>query len=214
MRAITKKAEPYELAQYRTRPGAVYDGGNFTPVKNRIREELLAEQGYLCAYCMQRISVTSMKVEHWHSQTRHPGEQLDYGNMLGGCSGNVSSPPSNQYCDTRKANMDISINPANPAHHPRMRIQYAGDGTIRSDDRQFDLEINTILNLNWFRLKSNRKEVLKSVKQVLSRDSSSRTRGEVQRLIAIWDRKDANGRFREYCAVAIYYLEKKLARTR
>jgi hypothetical protein len=68
MRAIAKRAEPAELVRYRAVPGAVYDGGDFTLVKDAIRRALLAEQGHLCAYCMQRISAETMKVEHWHSR--------------------------------------------------------------------------------------------------------------------------------------------------
>lgn len=210
MRAISKGLEPIELLQYRAQPGAIYDGNNFTTVKNRIRETLLSEQDHLCAYCMQRITADSMKVEHWHSQTGYPGEHLAYGNMLGCCPGNEGSPSRDQHCDTLKADSDISCNPADLTHQPRMRIRYAGDGTIRSDNIQFDVEINTILNLNWVRLKNNRQSVWKAVTQVLSINQGSRTRREVQSLIDRWNLRDADGCLKEYCAVAIYYLEKKL----
>ena len=56
MRKIVKGLRPYELAHYISRPDAVYDGPHFTGVKEKIRISLLAEQGHLCAYCMQRIS--------------------------------------------------------------------------------------------------------------------------------------------------------------
>lgn len=215
MRAIRKEAEPVELMQYRVRPGASYDGGDFTPVKDRIREALLAEQEHLCAYCMQRISISSikkMKLEHWHGQSQHPTEQLDYANMLGCCLGNEGSPLNAQHCDTKKADSDISLNPSNQAHHARMRMHYIGDGKLRSDDEQFDGEINSVLNLNWSRLRSNRKAVWMSITQVLSKNSGSRTQSEVKALIDRWNKRDTKGRLKEYCAVAVYYLEKKLAK--
>ncbi len=212
MRAVNKGAEPAELVQYRAQPGAVYDGANFTPVKSRIRETLLSEQGHLCAYCMQRISATSMKVEHWHSQSKHPDEQLAYWNMLGCCPGNEGKRSLQQHCDTKKRDREISFNPANETHHPRLNIHYAGDGTISSGNEQFNTEINSILNLNWTRLRNNRKAVLKSVVQVLSRNAGTRTRSEVQALIRRWERQDAGGSLKEYCAVAIYYLNKKWSR--
>jgi hypothetical protein len=51
-----------------------------------------------------------------------------------------------------------------------MGIRYAGDGTVRSEDIQFSREIENVLNLNWARLKLNRKAVTESVIQVLSRN--------------------------------------------
>ena len=214
MRAISKGAEPVELGRYRAVPGAVYDGGDFTPVKDAIREALLAEQGHLCAYCMQRIRPGTMKVEHWHSQRSHSHEDLDYRNMLGCCPGNEGQMWDDQHCDTRKGSTDISFNPADPTHHARMRIRYAGDGTIRSEDAQFDEEINRILNLNWSRLKRNRKAVSDSVIRELSRRQGTRKRGEIQQLINRWNTPEAGGRFRAYCDVAIYFLNKRLSRTR
>lgn len=212
MRAIAKAAEPVRLTQYRAQPGAAYDGGNFTPVKEEICRALLVEQGHLCAYCMQRITSDSMKVEHWHSQKRYSSEQLIYRNMLGCCTGNEGKghSPKDQHCDTRKGDRDISINPADPAHHQRMMIRYAGDGTIRSDNAQFDTEIDSILNLNWTQLRRNRKSVFDAVIQALSHKPGPRTPGQVQSLIGRWTRRDADGRLPAYCDVAIYCLTKKL----
>jgi len=155
-----------------------------------------------------------MKVDHWHSQTGYPPEQLDYRNMLGCCPGNEGAPLKDQHCDTQKGNLDLSINPANATHHARMQIRYAGDGTIHSNNIHFESEINVVLNLNWVRLKNNRKEVWKAVTDALSRKPGSRTRSEIQALICRWNCRDGRGHLREYCAVAIYYLEKKLGKTR
>lgn len=214
MRAIDKGREPQKLRQYRNQKGAKYDGANFTPVKERIREALLREQGALCAYCMQRITETTMKIEHWHCQTSYPNEQLVYKNLLGCCKGNEGESPRNQHCDTRKGDLDITLNPADPAHHTRLRIRYAGDGTIRSENRQFNNEINNVLNLNWSRLKSNRKSVVSAVMQVLSQRPGTRTKNEIRRLLAPWQRPNDQEELKEYCGVAIYYLEKRLARAR
>lgn len=61
MRYITKGREPSSLTQYKKQSGAYFDGTN----KEDIRQALLEEQGYLCAYCMCRISAENMKIEHW-----------------------------------------------------------------------------------------------------------------------------------------------------
>ena len=211
MRAITKGREPAELVWYRSQPGALYDGCGHELV-SRIREALLAEQGYICAYCMQRIDVNSMKVEHWHSQTRYPAEQLDYRNMLGCCSGNEGSLRGDQHCDTFKADKDISLNPAERSHHQRLQIRFGGDGVIYSGDSTFNDEINRILNLNQKRLKKNRRNVFDTVVRELSRESGPRTRSKVQKLVSRWSRKNAQGHLQEYFEVALYLLKKKLER--
>src|SRR5688572_10926482 len=90
MRAITKGLEPTTLRAYRAVPGATYDGKDFTPVKDDIRDAFLRDQLALCCYCMRRISsearphptnvdappIVMMKVEHWQSQFAFPHLQL------------------------------------------------------------------------------------------------------------------------------------------
>ncbi|MDM8525380.1 hypothetical protein QUF80_18595 [Desulfococcaceae bacterium HSG8] len=142
MRKISKGPQPYELAHYRSRPDAVYDGPYFTEVKEKIRISLLAEQGHLCAYCMQRISEGTMKVEHWQCQRHFPERQLDWQNMLGVCPGNQGLPGNSQTCDTRKGDADLCLNPADHEHHARLEICYTRDGRIHSHNAEFDTEIS------------------------------------------------------------------------
>ncbi len=214
MRGFSKGQEPHELTEYRAEPDAVYDGPQFTAVKEIVRAQLLQDQGYLCAYCMKRINSGAMKVEHWHSQTRYPPEQLDFQNMLGCCLGNKGNPPEAQHCDTRKGDSDISYNPANPAHHTRLGIHYLGDGRIRSDDAEFDRQINETLNLNYARLRTNRKAVVEAVRSELNRTAGHRTCAEIQRLLDSWERTNVEGRLPEFCGVAIYFLQKRLQKAR
>jgi len=223
VREILKGKEPKELEEYRCKPDAVYDGPNFTDVKNDIREQLVLEQGFLCAYCMSRLAVdlekkdfTKMKVEHWHCQDSYSAEQLDYRNMLGVCLGNEGYSLDKQTCDTRKGNADIKYNPADLSHHIDSRIRFDGNGKIKSDDKAFDSQLNEVLNLNYPRLMENRKGVWDAVYQALSKRFSekpgSRKPAEklaiVEELLGTWGGRNRDGRFQEYCAVAIYFLRK------
>ena len=214
MRKIAKGPQPYGLAHYRSRPDAVYDGPHFTEVKEKIRISLLAEQGHLCAYCMQRISANAMQVEHWQCQHNFPARQLDWQNMLGVCRGNQGQPKNSQTCDTRKGDADLCLNPADNAHHVRLEICYTRDGKIHSHNSEFDTEISQTLNLNWYRLVQNRKGVWDGITEALARRDGTRTRSQLQKLLAKWNRPDDEGKLREYCDVVIYYLEKKLKRTK
>ncbi len=214
MIAILKRVEPNELTEYRQQPDAVYDGPNFTAVKNAIRKSLVKKQGYLCAYCMRRIEPTQkkMKIEHWHCQDTYPNEGLNYTNMLGCCYGNEGNAFKDQHCDTHKGNMDILFNPGDETHHSKLRIHFKGNGTISSSDEKFDKQINNVLNLNYNRLKSNRQAVWQSVTKMLTKIQGSATFQQIKNLIRQWDTKNSQGKFKEYKGVAIYYLEKKLKR--
>ncbi|WP_221065299.1 retron system putative HNH endonuclease [Methylomagnum ishizawai] len=205
-----KSPEPKELTEYRCQPDAVYDGPLFTPVKQAIRAQLLREQGYLCAYCMKRIGVWEMKVEHWHCQDHYPHEQLDYQNLLGACQGHEGEPYSQQTCDTRKGNRDLKYHPAHPGHRIESQISFLGNGKVGSADTDFDGQLNGVLNLNLPRLLGNRLAVWNAVHDRLSRKAGSRTPAEIQKLIDDWSVSDQGGQLREYCAVAVYYLRKRL----
>ncbi|CAK4075904.1 retron system putative HNH endonuclease [Vibrio sp. 16] len=212
MKQIIKKAEPVKLTQYRLQSDAVYDGPNFTVVKNDIRTSLLEEQGYLCAYCMKRISFHNMKVEHWAPQETHPDKQLNYRNLLGCCKGNEGFPPSEQTCDTKKANLNLSFSPADSSCSIESKVIFANDGLVFSTDQKFDRELNDILNLNYYRLKRNREEKLEGLKRVLNRDAGRRTKSQLQALISRYSSLDTNGMYREYAAVILGDLKKRYAR--
>ena len=213
MRDITKRAEPASLTTYRAQPGAVYDGADFTPVKDDIRDGLLREQGFLCCYCMSRITARTMRVEHWHCQRSYLPEQLDYANMLGACPGNEGHPPPEQHCDVRKADSELALNPADPAHNVESRLRYLGDGTVASSDALFQQQIEAVLNLNMPLLKRNRKAVVTAIHKALARRPSTRTRGQIRRLLEAWSSQDGEGRLREFCGVAVFWLNKRLRRS-
>ena len=229
MKSIVKGREPKKLKEYRRKPNATYDGTpEFTGVKDKIKAQLLKEQGYLCAYCMSRISSDfgKMKVEHWHCQDNYKNEQLDYPNMLGVCNGNEGNPPENQTCDTRRGyfheknkriiNTDLKYNPANPNHRIEDQIHFLAGGKINSQDGEFNSQLNEMLNLNFSRLEDNRRKVWNEVQDTLSKKFSKKlgTRTpnekaiEINKLLEKWSSKDRQGQFRPYCSVAIYFLKK------
>jgi len=212
MISITKRSEPKMLQHYRLQDGTVFDGKDFTPVKQAIRDQLVAEQGYLCAYCMSRIEPdeSSMKVEHWHSRKKYPKQQLTYANLLGCCYGNKGNKPSHQHCDTRKGDAVLLFNPADSEHPKKLKIHYLSNGKIFSDDKEFNCQLDDVLNLNYSRLKENRAGVWNAVTKALKKYSGTVTGAQVEALLLKWQRKDSDGKLKVYCGVAIYYLNKKL----
>jgi hypothetical protein len=122
---------------------------------------------------MSRVTAEygKMKIEHWHAQsaTQFNHEQLDYSNLLAVCMGNEGQPPADQHCDTRKADREVSRNPARAADRVEEILQFGNDGTIRSSDPIFDSDINEILNLNFSFLKNNRKEALSALLEAIGK---------------------------------------------
>lgn len=213
MKKITKSQEPKSLLEHRLQQSADYD--NY-PQKNELRAYLLAEQGYICCYCMQRIEDNKMKIEHWRSQSEYPDLQLNYNNLLGACEGNQGSPKHLQHCDTKKGNAVLTVNPLDNVKNCEDLIKYHLNGEIYSDDTVINDDLNKILNLNMQTLKENRKIVLDElVKKLISeRAKGDWSASMLNRKIQEWSNKQENGKYKVYCQVAIYYLKKKLSQVR
>ena len=166
---IKKGKEPRSLTEYRSQPNSTYEGFR---QKDDVRKQLLEEQGYLCAYCMRRISLNSMKIEHWKAQNAEDGtgaeHALEYRNMLGVCLGNLSYPYAAQTCDTHRGNTELFVDPRTPEHIKR--IEYDAHGRIYSKDERINRDLDQILNLNGQTtyLKEGRKEAIRTLQPLNS----------------------------------------------
>ena len=213
MRAIEKRQEPASLTAHRSAPGASYVT---YADRDGLRRALVTEQRGLCCYCMGRIAPDprSAKIEHWHSRTRYPAEELAYRNLLGACRGGEGQPRHLQHCDTRKGNRDLKWNPADPIRRIEKRVRYGTDGAIRSDDVEFDDQLTDVLNLNLSWLKNSRKGVLDGVlgwwkqKKVQIQGPVPRAtlRRKRDKQIAV------HGDLSPYCQVAVWWIDQRLAR--
>lgn len=213
MKKIVKGRSPRLLTQYKLQPEAKYDGPNFTPkVKDEIKLQLLSEQGFLCAYCMRRISFIEMKVEHFKCQHKFSSLQLDYANLLGCCKGNEGNPPVNQTCDTRKGSQELSFSPTNG--DVERLVSYTDAGVIYSTDNDFNTQINDVLNLNFTRLVQNRKAALLGLQKVLNSRRGTRTKAELTKFLTSYKSKNDKDEYREYLGLLSYYLEKRIRKTR
>lgn len=212
MRQIVKGAEPASLTTHSHTSHCDYD--NYGP-KGDLRYALVTEQRGLCCYCMGRIRTgsTTMKIEHWQCQSRFPDEQLKYRNLLGACLGGIGQPLRLQHCDTRKGDSDFMYNPAEAAHHIQTRVKYEMDGSIHSNDAEFNGQLDQVLNLNHPLLKSNRRGSLDAVLDWWSREKD-RIGGSVPRQLIVKKRDEhvsGTGQIAAYCPVAVWWLEQKLA---
>ena len=155
--------------------------------KVRVVNQLMQDQGYLCAYCMRRIpdkrdsergvkDPTEVRIEHWDARNRVGGTTcgafgaLDYYNMLAVCSGNQNSPlnkKSKLTCDAKCGNRKLTVNPLDAS--TLTTIYYTEDGYIKASDPVIDDDLNVGLNLNCTKdavqLPAERKKVLEVIQE-------------------------------------------------
>lgn len=131
--------------------------------KSEIRDSLLVEQHYICAYCMKRIrnnedgtEAVHMTIEHRFPLSQDKERALDYNNFLGVCMGgaDVASPRNRILCcDASKQDEDnLTVDPLDK--DMMQYIAYKLDGTIYclpsagQRAKQIERDLNEILHLN------------------------------------------------------------------
>lgn len=208
------------------------DGG-----KIKVGKSLIAEQGFLCAYCMRRINKAE-KIEHWTAQKNlknNPNKTLDYSILLAVCSGETVGNDTKiiQHCDTKRGNFkedaELTINPTNA--YLMQFIKYGKNGQIffESTDSELDkrvnkdiikrlgLDINTQKedNVSEYIIRQNRLNVYKSVETLRNaykvrypKDFSKKLEDYIQQN---WVEKNMEGKLKEYCGI-ITYFKKQLIR--
>ncbi len=209
---IEKGKEPDSLTRYKKQRHAYFDGFR---EKDDIRKKLLEEQGYLCAYCMRRIDIRHMKIEHWYPENElEEIERLDYRNMLASCTGHIDGTNGKKAdtCDAAKKGKVIVVNPQDKS--TLRTIKYRSSGEIYSEDKVINGDINETLNLNSKEhlLILNRKQLLRQVIAELSDMQNKGIWGKriLERVKQKYMEKDGMGRKKEYAGVAIWYIDRKL----
>lgn len=211
MRTIVKGREPASLRKHREAGGTYADYRE----TDDARHALLHEQGHICCYCMRRIQLRSMKIEHWDSQSDHPEKTTHWRNLLGACPGGDGDREAEKHCDTAKGDTPIKVNPVDKKQHCERCIQYLANGEIRSDDPEIQNDLNVTLNLNNEYLRRRRGQILDILKSRLDRKEDGFWKPEMlENELLQWERRDKEGMFREYCQVAIYFLQKLLKKRR
>lgn len=211
MKFINKKPnnEPRAVMEKRVTIGSTFDD---LP-KNELRKALLSEQGYICAYCMQRInnSPTFTKIEHWSPRKKE--NEKDYMNLLAVCKGNEGNVGL-EHCDTLKKNQIITVSPLKK--ECEQMVKFDPGGQIYSDDLAIDKELKEILGLDKQHIVEERKRLIDAVKfeiEIKSKKSTDKKakKALLNNLLKEWE-LPSNGKYKPYCQVAIVYINKKLSR--
>ena len=215
MKYIKKGLPPESLIKHQKEAFADYD--NYSK-KDDLRNNLLKEQGHICCYCMQRISVAMMKIEHYKPQSIYNGKEnlhnltLSYSNLLGSCMGNQGQKEPLQHCDTYKGEKEFTkINPLLSSNENYFK--FLPNGRIDSDDSEVSKDIDMVLNLNVSHLIIARKGKIDGIIQAIQeycRNSKQLSKYFLEENIAKYQTPDKEGKLKPFCQVTIYYLQKKL----
>ena len=225
MKQIIKLKEPNSFVEHRTKTHSNFD--NIPPeAKEELKQKLLVEQGKICCYCMKRIPEKiekdgiisyEMKVEHFKCQDQYESLQLTYLNLFGACTGNEGKPKKLQTCDTKKAKQELTINLLTNSPNCETMFKYNAEGEISSvnDDPEINRQINEVLNLNMQTLKDGRSEIYLGVQRKVEVESRQKENNQLkvsyfQQEREKWLIKSSDNKFKPFCMVAVYYLNKKI----
>ena len=218
MRKIDKGPEPREWKNFRKTPGVRYQSSPF------LRDALLEEQGFICAYCERRIPHPDVpaeedhRIDHLTPQTmaRKEGDDsdLDYDNMVICCPGNIANNKDYYHCDKAKGSKPLTISPLRA--DMMGTIRFTPTGIIKSTDAKLDEELNEKgLNLNNYYLVQNRQETWNTVIEKLN--DIGWTKRHVEAVLAFWKSRhpinykgEVHQAFNPYCSIICYMLKKKL----
>lgn len=193
MKLIHKNSEPNILLQYRLSANSCYSNlpGN---IKKEIKESLLKEQNYLCAYCTSKINIDNMKIEHYIAQSTDRSRDLKYDNMLAVCKGGEDKNYGSNCltCDSSKKNKSLdNLDPLKQSSIDNLVVSNQGEVkplNSLSIQRKNDInyEIEDILNLNIELFKQNRKKTYTTtINNLKKRRNATLKRGGVIKALSI-----------------------------
>lgn len=194
--------------------------------KESIRESLLAEQHYLCAYCMRKIKNDRLKtsIEHWYPLSKNKDKALDYKNMLVVCDGGKNWSGKGKKilcCDACKGDEDeLIISPLNKLQMDKIAYDTNGFIITKPEDGDLDNDIRDVLCLNgiWKNgkfiadtstgLVKGRKDTYLMYKRFIKKldDKGRCTSSQIKKKI---DEIQSADQWQEYAGVLLYFLNKK-----
>jgi len=232
MKYIVKGQQPPALIPIHKDKSKTYkdisDNDKVSPkitVKTDTLEALLRDQGYICCYCMQRVTIDGLNsasplyptIEHYIAQSTQESKDnnldTDYKNMLATCHGNDKKDPDNKHCDSSRGATPFKF--LNPLNKSCERVLgYAEDGTIicldKSNLEAIKDDIKT-LNLNFQKLKDAREAIIKGIK-IAKRIERNRLKAKFNKEEFKQKELDKcqmiNGKFKPFVQVWIYELNK------
>lgn len=202
-------------------------------LKAELLSALLNEQGFICAYCMQKINDTNAQIEHVIGQNytdkdgNNIGEenQLNYDNLIAVCQG--KSCEKGEHCDSNRSKFQkyrpLFVSPLKNRIMPNIKFTEKGliyykdfleiqkveelkEHSTLDEDSNIKYDLQKVLNLNCKNLKDKRIYLINALKKLTNNWSNQE---RIKRQLEKYSKKSSN-EYEEMSQVAIYFLEKKL----
>ncbi|MDR1349752.1 MAG: TIGR02646 family protein [Zoogloeaceae bacterium] len=208
MKHVVKGVEPEDFRAWKKRASVDWKPDYASlqnPEKRSLHKSLLQEQGWVCCYCGNRVSLDDSHIEHFHPQKCYPESALEYGNLHASCTSNPGTP---LHCGHAKGHrFDTSfISPLEP--NCELRFIYGGiGGEIFSSNKTDAAATNMIdvLKLNIPILKNKRKALLNTI---LSPDFLGNATNEELTILWMHYRKtDVEGKLQSFAHVVTRFIE-------
>jgi uncharacterized protein (TIGR02646 family) len=209
MKRVLKGAEPAELRRWKEDnlnvPQNLTYGALGGAVNRAIRQRMILEQGYLCAYTMVRIdSIDDSHVEHIVPQSQQPishERDIDYQNMLACYPGRAPDPRrfNVRYPYGARCKNGAPVDEANFVsplqENVESRFTYAANGTVGADGNDIPaLNSIKLLRLNHGILNDLRRAAIDE--RVFAEPLSAQ---DVAELADVAMMADSTGKLPEFC---------------
>ncbi len=216
MKYICKIKEPEVLKELKTQTNEDWKPTYKHDLKGEKRQsvhnDLIAEQGYICCYCGQRIVQSNSHIEHFKPQAKYRDFELDYFNLLASCQ-NELKPKEPRHCGMGKDDWfdeKLMVSPLLPDCEDFFEYSIGGEILSTCEVKKTAAAKKTIerLKLNIPKLQATRAAAIASLydePDFISKLSDN----EIERLIDGYSQIDENGQYQSYCQVLIYILKQE-----
>ena len=175
--------------------------------RQKLRKQLVNEQGGICCYCMGRINVSNSHIEHFWPKKDFREMDLDYNNLFASCNGNYHDE---DYCGHKKEDWWIN-HMISPAEEDAEKVfVYTEDGriSVKKDDSRADVAQKMIENfgLKSYHLERNRREAIEASEVY---DDVEYTDDDIRQFIEFYYEKQ-DGQYIPYCKAIADCLQRMI----
>lgn len=171
--------------------------------RRKLREELLKEQGYICCYCMKRITLNSSHIEHFWPKKDFKDKDLEYNNLFASCQGEGTLNQELEHCGHRKDDWWIETMISPTDFDIEKMFRYSLDGEVHSvPEREEASTVNKMISefgLNSYVLLRNRKEAIEASEVF---DEQEYSDDEIRDLIEYYSNKNGES-YVPYCKAIV-----------
>lgn len=203
MKHIIKQGEPTAFTAWKAMANDDWQPTyNIMPsdIKNKVKNALMREQGYICCYCESRLVNNDSHIEHFRPQSDPNIDDLDFANMLCSCQDRVKKGDP-RHCGNLKEDWfdeKLLVSPVDVGCEAR--FVFTGDGRISPANPADHGAEQTIkrLGLDIPKLRDMRKKAIEPFLE------DSLSKGEMVQFVSGYLQKDNQGMFGEFWTTIRY----------